>query len=162
MKNLDESLAKAMPLDRQKIANIIRAGCGKEILDFLLRHFCVSDETDIDDDLGFKFSLRLIDDAEDEFVNGKYVLYVSCVAPYATVRFYRRVSKNSYRSDSVAVSAEDVDVSGHLKRLCAFLSGRGYEVLTDKELSKEVGEDLIELSGMEGAEYFNLLFSEYQ
>lgn len=163
MSKFDERLFQVLSLDRRAIYKLMNAGCDRKIIDYLLSRFCVSEETDANEDLGFKFNLwPKTHIAGNQSINGKYVLYLSCVIPCAAIRFYAGSAEMGYRSDSVALSEKAIKDNQKLSELCKFLEQSGYTILTNRELTQSVDEKFQVFLNDPDDGYFNLIFSEYQ
>lgn len=160
MSDFNEQLWHKLPLDRKALFSELEKGCNSKLLRYLVARFWVNEETDPNDDLGFVFALTPTGIPFGE-AGYFYKLYISCVLPYATLRFYTLNSEGNSTCSSVAVKQPFWERSAQLKQLRSMLIDLGYELLSDEQLSLDVSAEILSKLGLNKGNYFNLLFSEY-
>jgi len=156
---LENEIYSHVPLDYKSTSDRINSRHDRPLLKFLLEHYWVADDTDLNDDLGFVFLLRARSEVHIK-ADCFYKLYLSCVLSVATLKKYTFNSGDGFwveeKIDDIGEFSTDLIVKQIMEKLDFF----GYTYLNSNEIQSDVS-DLIKnkLGSFEGG-YFNLLFSE--
>ncbi|MEP3889929.1 MAG: hypothetical protein ABJN69_05645 [Hellea sp.] len=157
---LENDIYLRLPLDYKSISDKILNGCNQALLKYLLERFWVTDDTDLNDDLGFVFLLKSRSDATTEN-DYQYKLYLSCVLDVATLRKYKFLNdENSWIQISIDGN-EEFSSDMLAKPIIEKLSSFGYIYLNSTELRSGVSDRIKNKLNSFDGNYFNLLFTEY-